>query len=84
MKEKFQPPCVCLNELYNPRCLPVYVNEALPSKATRARKFFTAYTLKLIVPHLLALRMIKLLVTYIQLYPLFLEITSTGVLKIQS
>ena len=62
----------------------MYVNEALPSKATRARKLFTAYTLKLIVPHLLALRMIKLLVAYIQLHPLFLELTSTGVMKIQS
>jgi len=49
-KKKFQSPCVCLNELSNPRCLTVSVNCKLGrasfidySKATRVRKFYTAY-----------------------------------------
>jgi len=38
-KKKFQSPCVCRNELFNPRCLTVSVNSAI-----WVEKLYTAYT----------------------------------------
>jgi len=43
-KTKFQSPCVCRNELSNPRCLTVSVNSTDPRLQTRVRQFYTAYT----------------------------------------
>ena len=43
-KKKFQSPCVCRNVRSNPRCLTVSSSFTDHSKATRVRKFYTAYT----------------------------------------
>ena len=40
-KKKIQSPCVCRNELSNPRFLTSFTDY---SKTTRVRKFYTVYT----------------------------------------
>ena len=45
-QKKFQSPWVCRNKLSNPRCLTMshYASFRDYSKATRVKKFYTAYT----------------------------------------
>jgi len=56
-KKKFQKPCVCRNELSNPRCFTVSVNSTEPRLQTTVRQLglgsYIRYTqgwLKLIIP----------------------------------